>query len=89
MPENTTETRFAVARDGELISPLYDTLELGHQQHASIEQTMGSVGLDPDVDLVTVEVKTTYGKPKVYVPPKDIAPAEEPATEGEQTPEQP
>lgn len=81
--ESTKTERYGVARHDTILS-LHDTLEEARQQHAHVSQTMGNIGLESDVDLVSVTVTTTYSKPKLVKdepePEADAAPVtEEPA----------
>lgn len=62
----TTQTMYAVARGSDVISDLYPTVEKAEQQLAFVKETMRGIQLVPDVELVTVELKTTLGKIKVY-----------------------
>lgn len=64
--ENTTVTKFGVARGDDVLG-LYDDVDQAYQQKRHISETMQQIGLEPDVDVVTVEVRTTYGKPRVHV----------------------
>lgn len=84
MLQPTTTTLFAVARDLEIISDGYADVETAKRQLAHVQDTMKSVGLEPDVEIVTVEMKATIGKPKLWVDPSAVdepeeAPADEPA----------
>lgn len=69
MLQPKTETQFAVARDGAIISDGFTNVATAKQQLAHVSDTMRSVGLEPDVEIVTVEVKTTLGKPKAWKDP--------------------
>lgn len=94
MLQPKTETQFAVARAGEIISDGYPTPTIAKQQLAHVSDTMRSVGLEPDVEIVTVEVKTTLGKPKTWIDPDavdeaDEAPAEEPVQDPPAKPAKP
>lgn len=71
--ENTTVTKFGVARGDDVLG-LYDDVDQAYQQKRHISETMQQIGLEPDVDVVTVEVKTTYGRPKVHVVTFDVEP---------------
>lgn len=66
MLKPTTQTLFAIARDADLISDGYTNIDTAKQQLAHFQDTMRSVGLEPDVTIVTVEAKTTLGKPKIW-----------------------
>lgn len=75
--DNTTTEKYGVTRGDNLLH-VYPTIDEAKQQHAHITQTMDSLGLTPDVDLVTVTEKVTYSKPKPY---KEDAPVEPDTTE--------
>lgn len=68
-PTTKIETKYAIARNGEIIgdTPLIDDLDVAKRQLEHIEGSMRSASLEPDVELVTIDVKTTYAKPKAYV----------------------
>lgn len=74
--ENTTVEKYGVARGDEVLH-LYDDTSSAYQQQHFIRDTMTNIGLEPDVDVVVVQVKTTYGKPKLHT----FAEPEEPVVE--------
>lgn len=86
MLTNTSSTQYAVARGTDIISDGYSTPEIAAQQAQHLSEVMVSVGLEPDLHVVEVTVKTTIGKPKPYTPPTPATePAEAPA-QGEPAP---
>lgn len=62
----STSTKFGVARGEKIIGEVYPDIDTAKRQLAYIEESMRAADLDPDVNIVTVEEKTTYGRPKVY-----------------------
>ena len=56
-----------IACEGEIFGDGYTDPATAKQQLAHVSDTMRSVGLEPDVEIVTVEVKTTLGKPKFWI----------------------
>lgn len=79
--ENTTVEKYGVARGDEVLE-LFDDVAQAYQQQHFIRDTMTSIGLEPDVQVVTVQVRTTYGKPKVHTyadPEPVVEETEEPA----------
>lgn len=88
MSDTTTETRFAVARRGALVSDTYPTPQHAIDQARWMTETAASIGQKLRHDVVTVEVTTTVGPPTPYVPEDDTEPlTEEPEPETEQNPE--
>lgn len=73
----TTQTMYAVARNGEVISDLYPSSAQAEQQLQFVTETMEGISLVPDVELVTVELKTTLGKIKPYSRPLPDQPVAE------------
>lgn len=63
-----TETLYAVARGTTILSDGYATPDFADMQLKHLSETMTAVGLEPDLHLVTVEVETTLGEPKLYPP---------------------
>lgn len=70
--QSKTETRYGVARGEKLVHEELFIDVVSAQNHLSrVSDQMESIGLEPDVRLVEVEVKTSYGRPKVYKEPSD------------------
>lgn len=80
--ENSKTERYGVARGDDVLN-VFGTIDEAKQQHAHISQTMVSIGLEPDVDLVTVTETISYGKPKPYKEPEPEQPADEQTTDGD------
>ena len=83
----STQTYYAVARDGQLISAGFPEREIAERQLQHVRDTMMSVGLEPDVDLVSVDVRTSVSKPKVIVLEQPGEPAEDNEAENITDPE--
>lgn len=83
--DSTKTEKYGVARNGELLDRLYDTVVDARRQHAHISQTMESIGLAPDVDLVSTVETVTYSKLKVIVDPEPEQPAEDTDTTSDDT----
>lgn len=79
--DKTSVEKFGVARQGEIIGTLYDTEQQARQQLAHVTETMTSIGLKGDVDLVSVTVTTNYSTPRVIDTPALV---EQPADAGQQ-----
>lgn len=75
--------KFGIARGNEVLVPLYGTEGEARQQLAHVSDTMRGIGLEPDVDLVTVTETISYGKPKPYKEPEPEQPADEQTTDGD------
>lgn len=70
--EPITDTLFAVARGDDLLTPLYDTEDGVTDALDRMEHTMRAIGLEPDVEIVELQRKTTYTKPKPYKAPETL-----------------
>lgn len=82
-PKKTT--LYAVARNGQ---PINDDatadVAVARRLLVNAEEGMRSAGLEPDLELVTVERTISFGKPKRFEDPEAVAQAEdEPAEEQE------
>lgn len=77
-------TLFAVARKGQ---PIDDTasadLAGARAQLKFAEDGMRAAGLKPDLELVTIEYSTSFGKPQRYVEAEPAAEPEQSAEPGE------
>lgn len=71
-----TETFYAVARDGEIISDGYTTVDQAKGQLAFLSETMQAIHLTPDVDLVKVRTTTVIDSIEPFIEPAEF---EEPA----------
>lgn len=84
----TSKTLFAVARDGQ---PINDDgaadLASAKNQLLLAEDGMRAAGLEPDLGLVEIEMRTSYGKPKAVLLEQPAAEVE--PEELEQQPETP
>lgn len=77
--ETKTETKFGVARGETLIHPaLFSDVLAAKNQMRVLNGQMESLGLEPDIQLVDIVVKTTYGRPHPHKEPADeVAPVAE------------
>jgi len=66
----TTTTHYGVARGTDLVGDLTTDLNAAQRKHAEILETARTIGIEDNLDVVQVEVKTTYGKPTKYRTPK-------------------
>lgn len=66
---DTTVTKYAVARKEKLVGALHDAPSSAIAEHASVSATMESVGLEPDVRVVEVDVTTSISRPRAYREP--------------------
>lgn len=80
---DSTVRKYGVGRDRKLIGQLFDTPEKAVQDLAWFEGQMKSVGLEPDVRVMYVDVVTKVTAPKVWTPPKDEAADPTPPLPGE------
>jgi hypothetical protein len=71
--EQSESVEYGVARKGsqKVIGETFETVAQAEQHLAWVEGQIRSLGDEPDVRLVYVEVKTTRSNPKVYSPPKE------------------
>lgn len=77
--ENSTVTKYAIARGQSLISDGYDDIDTAQRQFSHLEENARSLGIEPDFRVVTVEVETKVGRPHVWKP-EVIEDAPEPET---------
>lgn len=84
-PKKTT--LYAVARDGQPINDDATADVAGARRLlATAEGGMRAAGLEPDLELVTVEQTISFGKPKRFVDPAEDDAEEQEPEEGTQPP---
>ena len=71
---------YGVARKGSqrIIGSTFPTVEQAERHLAWVNGQIASLGEESNARLVYVEVTTSRSTPKVYVPPKDDEPEQEP-----------
>lgn len=62
----STKTQYAAARGDNILSDGYDTPDQAKQQARHLAEQMTALGLEPDITVVEVLVKTTIGRAKPY-----------------------
>ena len=85
--QSKTDTRYGVARGEKLVhEELFIDVVSAKNHLQRVSEQMESIGLEPDVRLVEVEVKTSYGRPKAYKEPSDEVAEDAPADEQAEAP---
>ena len=70
--QSKTETQYGVARGEKIVHPaLFLDVVSAKNQVEKLNDQLEDLGLDRDIRLVEVEVKTTYGRPRAYKEPAD------------------
>jgi len=84
--DSTTEELLAVARSDAILSGFHADPSTAQQELAQYEANMRSLGLEPDVKLVTLTRRTSYSKVKDYTPDTEPTPDTVEAEQQDDTP---
>lgn len=63
------QKQYGVARGEKILGDLFPTVADAREHLATIENALKTAGLESDVNLVEVDVKTVRSKPRVYKEP--------------------
>lgn len=70
MVAGKSTTKYGVARGETIVGNLFSTIDEARRHLTWVEQTGEQLGIEPGTHrLVTVEEKTTYGRPHAYTEP--------------------
>lgn len=70
----TKTTEYGVARGDQILSSLFSDPDRAEVELSYFEDRMREVGLEPDVQVVSVDTTVTQSKPKPYRAPEPVEP---------------